>query len=372
MQIPITQFFQSLGAWLLPFMQAVSALQYEMFSLIIMTSLYWCFNSALGIRVGVALLSATSLNSWLKMAFHGARPYWVSDKVIGYAHEVEFGLPSGHAMYSTIVWGRIAAWVKKAWVWVVCIILILLIGISRIYLGVHFSSDVIAGWVIGAIFLILFILLEKPVSKLWLSRKFSTQIILAFLISCAMIGIDLLFIKSVAVSNIPAEWSTTATANLAKGGVDIESLDLNESTNVLDLKDSMVTGNYENSFSRAGLFFGMIIGISMLKKLGGFIVAKNSWHKLLSYFVGLVGILVFYIGLGSILKFLLPDPFSILSMYMRYFRYILIGLWVSLVAPLLFIKFGWASNAIASEVVKSTKTQKMELNKRSKKTGGKK
>ncbi len=361
MEIPITLFFQNLGTWLAPIMRSFSFLGNELFFLIVMTGLYWCIDSALGIRVGMALLSTTSLNSWLKMSIRGARPYWYSGKVIGYVHEPSFGMPSGHAQMAVAVWGRIAAWFKKAWVWVLCIVIILLNSISRIYLGAHFASDILAGWLVSAIFLFVFILLEKPVSKWWLARKFSTQIILAFMISIALIAINLLLINYVAKSNVPAEWTTTAKATLTAGGVDAEEL--------VDLKTSIVSESYQGAYSNAGIIFGMLTGISMLKKLGGFTVARKAINKFLSYIVGLGGVLILYLGL----KLIIPDNMTYFSMMMRYYlRYILIGLWVSLIAPLLFIKSRWAT--VESKIGSSARDEKNigKVSKKSKKPGGKK
>jgi membrane-associated phospholipid phosphatase len=338
LEIPITVFFQNLGTWLLSIMQGFSFLGNEMFFLIIMTGLYWCIDASLGIRVGIALLSTTSLNSWLKMSIRGSRPYWFSEKVIGYANESSFGMPSGHAQIATVVWGRIAAWLKKAWVWVICILLIILIGLSRIYLGVHFSSDVVVGWLVGIAFLLIFVFLEKPISRGWLKQKFSTQVILAFLISLVLIGIDILLVYLTSLASLDPQWTSTAKANLLKSGIDLGSS--------FDLKTAIVTESYTGAYSNAGIVFGMLVGISMLKKLGGFKVAANAFNKFLSYLVGLAGVLVCYLGL----KMIMPDTTSYFSMTMRYLRYFLIGLWVSVVAPLLFIRFGWATKELPAPV----------------------
>jgi hypothetical protein len=52
-----------------------------------------------------------------------------------------------------VFWGILAAWVGKRWFWGVAIAMIGLIGYSRVHLGVHFPSDVLAGWALGALML---------------------------------------------------------------------------------------------------------------------------------------------------------------------------------------------------------------------------
>jgi undecaprenyl-diphosphatase len=71
-----------------------------------------------------------------------------------------FSMPSGHAMMSTVVYGLMAVagyqgtrWVRThRWVLAAAPILAVAIGWSRVYLGVHWMTDVIAGWVIGVLY----------------------------------------------------------------------------------------------------------------------------------------------------------------------------------------------------------------------------
>lgn len=89
---------QALGDWLAGPMKFFSFLGSEDFFLIVLPLVYWCVDSALGLRIGVMLMLSVSMKNLFKMSLHGPRPYWVSEQVIGMASETGFGVPSGHAM----------------------------------------------------------------------------------------------------------------------------------------------------------------------------------------------------------------------------------------------------------------------------------
>jgi undecaprenyl-diphosphatase len=94
--------------------------------------------------VGVAALDVA-----LKLAFHRPRPV----AFFGAAPST-YSFPSGHALGSFCFYGMLAAIVSarvrrqdaKFFVWMAAVLLVGMIGFSRIYLGVHYPSDVIAGY----------------------------------------------------------------------------------------------------------------------------------------------------------------------------------------------------------------------------------
>jgi len=97
--------------------------------------------------VGVMLL-----NLALKLAFAAERPivlYEVPPFLTG------FSFPSGHASGAMALWGGIALLTRRRIAWIACTILILAMGTSRIWLGAHYPSDVAAGWLEGAAWLLL-------------------------------------------------------------------------------------------------------------------------------------------------------------------------------------------------------------------------
>ncbi|HEX6369695.1 MAG TPA: phosphatase PAP2 family protein [Longimicrobium sp.] len=103
----------------------------------------------------VSMLGAGFVNAALKVSFNRPRPDvfpWRTQHV-GLA-----SFPSGHAMTSIVVYGTLAFLIARLaptrllrrLTWMLAILVILLIGWSRLYLGVHWPSDVLAGFVMGA------------------------------------------------------------------------------------------------------------------------------------------------------------------------------------------------------------------------------
>jgi len=145
-------------------MELFTFLGTENFYLLVLPLFLWCVDVGLGIRIGLILLVSGGLNETLKMTFGLPRPYWVSDKIRALSADTSFGLPSGHAQTSLAIWGRLAAWARRGWVTVALGLIILLISLSRPYLGVHFPADTLAGWFVGGLLLAAFLGLERPVA----------------------------------------------------------------------------------------------------------------------------------------------------------------------------------------------------------------
>ena len=106
----------------------------------------------------INLILVFMLNYILKLIFSRTRPI-----DINIITETGYSFPSGHAMISLAIYGFLAylLWksdykYKKIGVSLL-VLLIVLIGISRIYLGVHYTSDVIAGFIVSLGYLLLFI-----------------------------------------------------------------------------------------------------------------------------------------------------------------------------------------------------------------------
>ncbi len=88
---------------------------------------------------------------------------------MAYAAEPSFGFPSGHSQKAAANMGNAGIISAESHCHAGSRFYYLMIGISRLYLGVHFSTDVLAGWLIGFLILILAFWLDRPISN-WVSR----------------------------------------------------------------------------------------------------------------------------------------------------------------------------------------------------------
>jgi membrane-associated phospholipid phosphatase len=317
--LKIILFIQNLGTWLSGPMQFLSFLGNEQFFLLTMPIFLWCIDMTTGLRLGFLLLISGNLNYILKLVFHGPRPYWVDRTVRAYTSEPTFGIPSGHAQVSASVWGGLAYSFRKPWLWLAAGLAVFLIGLSRLYNGVHFPTDVLAGWIIGALVLWICMNLEKPVTAWLLSCHLSIRLAAALVFSLSFILLGVLSRISLGAWALPQTWATNAAAG-APGSAPITPLSLS------------------SLISSAGALFGLSAGAILLPVWGGFNVRGPVGKRALRFLAGMVGMLIIWGGLGLIL----PGGESRLILALRYLRYALTGFWISGLAPLMFTHTGLA------------------------------
>jgi membrane-associated phospholipid phosphatase len=308
-------FLQSLGSWVIPPMEFFTNLGVEQFYLLVTPILYWCIDTSIGIRTGIMLMLSTSIYNFGKWLLHEPRPYWVTSKVKAYVSESSFGIPSGHAQNSVTMWGFIAYSFKKKWLWVLAIALMVLIGFSRMVLGVHFPQDTLAGWLLGILVLMSFIKLEPKVTYWLKQRSLLQKLTLYFLISMAMIVIGVLILIPMKGWNIPTEWTENISTAFPES----------ETVNPFALSSQVTL---------AGVFLGLSAGHTILFAGSGFNPKGLGWKRVLRYLVGIVGILIIWYGLDMVF----PDGEALVPHIFRYIRYFLVGFWVTYLGPIIFIK----------------------------------
>ena len=120
--------------------------------------LYWCVNKRAGQRTLFALCGSLNINSGIKNYIKIPRPIGMEGlESLRVETATGYSFPSGHTQTSTTFWTSLMLLFKKTWIYIIGIIMILGAGVSRLYLGVHWPTDVIAGWIFGIVLSILFV-----------------------------------------------------------------------------------------------------------------------------------------------------------------------------------------------------------------------
>ncbi|MBL8064050.1 MAG: phosphatase PAP2 family protein, partial [Anaerolineales bacterium] len=229
------------------------------------------------------------------------------------------GIPSAHAQNAMSVWGIIAANRKQVWLRAICIFLILMIGISRLYLGSHFPHDIVLGWLIGGVLVWGYVRYWDTVAA-WLSKKtLPAQMGIAALVTLIFIVVGMGVMTVQADIQMPQSWMDNALLS----GTEPDPIDPN------------------TLFTAAGSFLGLALGLAWINSMGGYQATGPVWKRVLRYIIGLVGVLILWQGLGAI--FPRGDGFLIYSL--RLLRYTLVGAWVSGAAPWLFQHFNLTTSS---------------------------
>ena len=312
--IQLIRIFQTLSPTLDGIMNVFTFLGRIEFYMLFITFLYWIVDTSLGFRAFMVLLSTDILGMAFKHLLRQPRPYWISD-VDHMGHtETSYGIPSTHASDSLSVWAYLAYQIKKRWLWITAILIILLISFSRMYLGVHFPHDVLGGWTIGLVVLWLFIRYEPKVSNWLKSQSTNNQIGIGFVISMVFILIGLMIHWIIAPTSDPVSWAQHAT-------------------------EARTLTSY---FTLSGAFFGAAAGYALMKSRAQFQTAGAWVLKLGRYLVGILGVLIALYGLDPLFGLIAGDE-SVLGYILRFIRYGSATFWAMFGAPWIFLKLKLAA-----------------------------
>ena len=253
------------------------------FYIFLLPFLFWCVEFGFGARLTILYLLSNYVSIDLKTLFQQPRPFDLEPSV-NLSVAGGYGFPSGHAQSGTVVWGSIAAWTQKRRLRAVAVALIALIGFSRVYLGVHFPTDVLAGWAVGAVLLGLY-LAFRPAVEAWLvARGRNVQLAIAVAVPLTLYLIY------------------------------------------------PFGENKDNLSALVGMMVGVGVGLVLTHWHVPF-SATGPWSQRgLRYAIGIVILISLFLGLKEVF----PDEESSLYMAFLALRYALVGLWVSLGAPWLF------------------------------------
>ena len=266
MELEILRHIQSIANPFFDFIfQLITICGEQVVLISIISIIYWTLDKKFGEYIAYAVLTSVLLNNTIKDIFKMKRP--IGEEGIRTLREQKatgYSFPRGHTQSASSFYGAMAIYLKKRVMYIIATVMIILVGFSRLYLGVHYPKDVIVGGILG-------VLTSLVCYKLY--NRFENKMLL-YVITFVIFIPALTFAHS---------------ADFIKG---------------------------------MGTYLGFIIGIYIEKKYVNFSTEGSKGNKIIRVLLGVLILLVLQVGL----KVLLPSG-TIFS-FIRYSLISLIGIGV--------------------------------------------
>ncbi len=278
--VDVVLWFQQASPSLDGLFKALTFLGSEEFYLLLLPLVYWSIDRVVGMRLIVLLLFSSLVNTSIKLLAGQPRPFSYDHRVRAITAETSYGFPSGHTQNTLAVWGYLGSRVRARWFWAVAGVLLVGVPMSRIYLGVHFPTDVVGGYVIGGVVLWLFLRYWPGIERWFCRLAIGWQLAITTLVPLAFL--------------------------------------------VADTSDGVATG--------VGTMVGMGVGFVLERRWVRFETPGSIRDRVLRLALGFAVLIGLWAGLR--VAFTGVEP----ALLFRLIRYSLVGLWGALGAPWVFVK----------------------------------
>lgn len=297
-QAQILLFFQSIRT---PFLNGVfipiTITAEGILAVLISTVLYWCISKRYGIRLIYSLLLNMAMNVFVKDFFRIERPigkYGIES--IRERTATGYSFPSGHTQNASSLWSSLAICIRKKWIYAVAFVMTIAVALSRLYLGVHWPTDVIAGAIFGLIGSVI------SISIIDSSEKKHNFNILYIVIIVMVIGLAL---------NKGTEYTRIFGASFgATMGYIVE-------TKFIGFKT-----------------------IEEKRKTKGYNPKSDIGNYIKRYIIGIVSLGAVYIGLKYISAPVVHSESEFIKNMVYFIRYMITVFWGTAVVPAVFVKMG--------------------------------
>lgn len=301
------------------FFLVISGLGREEFYLALLPLIYWCINKKAGRVLGYVLFVAIAVNTTLKHAFRGPRPFWI-DPQVGIEETGGYGVPSGHTQYATAVYFLIASFTGGIWVWLAAIFIVLLMAFSRVYLGSHFVHDVAGGFLVGLVLFIAAVLWMRRFSSRFNKRILGQRLLIALVIVAVLSTAYIGMLSLIGEPDMSVPWADR-----------IPETEIATMTEMAKAMGALL-----------GYSVGILLESSRVRFRADGLVAK----RVARYLLGIIITVIIWRGLALIFP---RDPLSI-AIPLGILRYFLVLLWATFYAPWVFVRLRLADTDPESEI----------------------
>jgi membrane-associated phospholipid phosphatase len=290
---------------LLEFLQLASFMGEVEGYVLMVAAIYVVLDKRLAVRLGVLVLLTMSLNHVLKTILKNPRPFLADGTHLehwavsaGRAQDLatEYSTPSGHAMAGAMFYGFIFAQTKNTAVRALALVAAFLVGASRPYLGVHYVEDIILGWVIAVVLVLIAVRYVDAVAAWWSRMPLARQAAI-----CCAATLVL--------------WAAT-----------------------IALSGWRIDGQPRAFLGYAGLITGMLIAQPLELRWVDFDPKSSTWLAKLVRYVVSVALVLATLAALDIAFGAVADEYSLPGYVLQYVRYTIAGVVGIFVAPWLFTR----------------------------------
>jgi membrane-associated phospholipid phosphatase len=272
--VELIKFIQSFSS---PFLdrlfQLITFLGEESIYVIILGFIFWCKDKKYGYKLAYLLLFSSLINGFVKDVIKAERPISIKElRHLRVETATGYSFPSGHTQNITSFVTALSLKLKNIYMYIGGSILVILVAISRLYLGLHWPKDVAFGIVFGILSIIIANYFYDFIQR-------SKNKYLLLLVPLPIIFIIFIFNGS------------------------------------------------EDFYKAAGIFCSFQVGYIIEDKYIKFTTKAESLKQVIKLLIGIAGALLLKVGLKGVL------PIALLSDFIRYFA---IGIWITVICPWLF------------------------------------
>jgi len=310
-ELEIIKWLQSLRNSFLDFLfQFFTIFGEELVVIGILGGIYWSIDKKIGEKLGISVFISLGINSLLKLIIMRPRPFLVDSEIINLKESTStgFSMPSGHTQSASTVFFGVYQFFRKKALLITAIIITVFVAISRMYLGVHYLTDVLVGGLLG--FIITYYLYR------WLVKIDDLKKIYNIIMIISIIGLVIIYVYNIIVAN-------DTVFDSAKFYFNTEAMSV-----------------------MLGTLVGFVLGVRIEKKYVQFSNHGVLWKNIIRFLLGIAVVMAVRIVLKEIFKIIVnPEELidnqmfqSILASLLDFIRYVIMVLVGIGIYPLLFKK----------------------------------